>query len=81
VIPFFEIRILEDVTVETNLVLMKLKKPRTNNNHSMQNNEIEIDKKMVWNNGQKDKLQLEMAHTANPIFLGNFFKILYRYIK
>jgi hypothetical protein len=68
VIPVFEIRILEDVTVETNLVLMKLEKPRTNNNHLMQNDEIVIDKKVVWN-GQKDILQLEMASTANIIFL------------
>jgi hypothetical protein len=66
-IPVFEIRILEDVTVETNLVLMKLEKPRTNNNHLMQNDEIVIDKKVVWN-GQKDILQLEMANTANIIF-------------
>jgi hypothetical protein len=68
VIPVFEIRILEDITVETNLVLMKLEKPRTNNNHLMQNDEIVIDKKVVWN-GQKDILQLEMASTANIIFL------------
>jgi hypothetical protein len=68
VIPVFEIRILEDVTVETNLVLKKFEKPRTNNNHLMQNDEIVIDKKVVWN-GQKDILQLEMASTANIIFL------------
>jgi hypothetical protein len=33
----------------------------------MQNDEIVIDKKVVWN-GQKDILQLEMANTANIIF-------------
>jgi hypothetical protein len=69
VIPVFEIRILEDVTVETNLVLMKLEKPRTNNNHLMQNDEIVIDKKVVWNGLKNDILQLEMANTANIIFL------------
>ena len=68
-IPVFEIRILEDVTVETNLVLMKLEKPRTNNNHLMQNDEIVIDKKVVWNGLKNDILQLEMANTANIIFL------------
>jgi hypothetical protein len=69
VIPVFEIRILEDVTVETNLVLMKLEKPRTNNNHLMQNDEIVVDKKVVWNGLNNDILQLEMANTANIIFL------------
>jgi hypothetical protein len=69
VIPVFKIRILEDVTVETNLVLMKLEKPRTNNNHLMQNDEIVIDKKVVWNGLKNDILQLEMANTANIIFL------------
>ena len=67
-IPVFEIRILEDITVETNLVLMKLEKPRTNNNHLMQNDEIVVDKKVVWNGLNNDILQLEMANTANIIF-------------
>jgi hypothetical protein len=35
----------------------------------MQNDEIVIDKKVVWNGLKNDILQLEMANTANIIFL------------
>jgi hypothetical protein len=74
VIPFFEIRILEDVTVETNLVLMKLKKPRTNNNHSMQNNEIEIDKKWFGIMAKKINCSLKWPILQIQFFLVIFFK-------
>ncbi len=59
----------EDLIVESNFVINETQE--TISNHEMQNDAIVIEKKVVWN-GKKDKTQLEMDHTANLIFLGNF---------